>query len=133
MLTGGNDSLIKVWKIWVRGSKKSAIEHVKTLTGHGSSIMSIKCASNSKLFASTSGDKTLRIWDANALTCIRVLEGHDRYVGCSAFNLKCNLLVDGSNDKSINVWKLSGTLVPAHYNAVSQLFKLRPQSRDYIF
>ena len=112
VLTGGNDSLIKVWKVWVSGAKKSSVEHIKTLIGHGSSIMSIKWASNSRCFASGSGDKTTRLWDANTFDCIRVLEGHERYVGCGAFNFTGDLLVTGSNDRTFNVWKLSGSLVP---------------------
>ena len=126
VLTGGNDCLIKVWKVWVKGAKKGSIEHMKTLSGHGSTVMSVKFATSTRVFASTSGDKTLRLWDANSMYCIRVLEGHDRYVGCCAFNLNSKLLVSGSNDRSYNIWKLSGYLMPATYIESDAL--MRPSS-----
>ena len=39
-----------------------------------------------------------------------LLEGHSRYVNCGAFNPTGELLVTGSNDRSFNIWKLSGAL-----------------------
>ena len=39
-----------------------------------------------------------------------LLEGHSRYVNCGAFNPTGDLLVTGSNDRSFNIWKLSGAL-----------------------
>lgn len=110
LVTGGNDSLLKVWKVYVSGSKEGQIDFVQALIGHGSSLMSVKFAQHARLFASTSGDKTLRLWDSNTLLCLRVLEGHDRYVNCCAFNINGDLLATGSNDKSFNVWSLSGSL-----------------------
>ena len=86
------------------------MESLKTLTGHGGIIMSLKFAKKRRIFSSTSGDKTLRLWDAANFVCLRVLEGHDRYVNCGAFNPKGDLLATGSNDKSFNIWKLSGSL-----------------------
>ena len=75
MVTGGNDSLLKVWKLWNKSKKSGQIENIKTLSGHGGNIMSVKFAKNGKIFVSTSGDKTLRIWHAANLNCLRVLEG----------------------------------------------------------
>jgi WD40 repeat protein len=80
MVTGGNDSLVKVWKLWNKGKKSAQMEKMKILSGHGESIMSVKFAQNGRIFVSTSGDKTLRIWHASNLVCLRVIEGHGRYV-----------------------------------------------------
>ena len=79
MVTGGNDSLVKVWKLWNKGKKSAQMEKMKTLSGHGESIMSVRFAQNGRIFVSTSGDKTLRIWHASNLVCLRVIEGHGRY------------------------------------------------------
>ena len=75
MVTGGNDSLLKVWKLWNKGKNSGQMENIKTLSGHGGNIMSVKFAKNGRIFVSTSGDKTLRIWHAANLNCLRVLEG----------------------------------------------------------
>lgn len=111
MVTGGNDGLLKVWKVFNQGSlKPGTIEAAQTLSGHGGSVMSVKFAKDGKIMGSTSLDRTLRLWNANDFVCLRVLEGHDRYVKCCAFNIHGTLVSTGSNDKSINVWKLSGAL-----------------------
>ena len=107
IVTGGNDCLLKVWKL---ESQKSNLIPIKTLNGHGGVIMSVRFNHSGNLLATTSGDKTCRIWDTLNWVSLRVLEGHDRYVGCAAFNLSDDLLVTGSNDRSFNVWKLSGPL-----------------------
>ena len=57
------------------------------VSGHGCTIMSVRFIppeAHSKLggtvlFASTSGDKTLRLWNAASLNCLRVIENHQRY------------------------------------------------------
>merc|ERR1711936_1287280 len=71
MVTGGNDSLLKVWKLWNKGKNSGQMENIKTLSGHGGNIMSVKFAKNGRIFVSTSGDKTLRIWHAANLNCLR--------------------------------------------------------------
>lgn len=140
LATGGNDSIIKIWKVFEEVNKLSICEFVQELTGHGSTIMSLSFSPKSgKYLASTSGDKTIRIWNSASLVCFRVLDGkfnrqenefivilvkniaqfsftftlkffkisgHSRYVSSCAFNREEDLLVTGSNDKSIIVWSI---------------------------
>ena len=75
LVTGGNDSLLKVWKLWNKGKKTAQMENMKNLTGHGGNIMSVKYSKSGRIFVSTSGDKTLRIWHSSNLVCLRVIEG----------------------------------------------------------
>ena len=91
-MTGGNDCLLKVWKL---DTKNSSLLQMKVLNGHGGVIMSIRFNQSGTFLASTSGDKTCRIWDTLNFTSLRVLEGHDRYVGCVAFSLNDEFLVTG--------------------------------------
>ena len=97
MVTGGNDSLVKVWKLWNKGKKSAQMEKMKTLSGHGESIMSVKFAQNGRIFVSTSGDKTLRIWHSSNLVCLRVIEGHGRYGWdfVEFFSLKVHVFYEG--------------------------------------
>lgn len=57
--------------------------------------------SNGRMF-SGSYDKTVRVWDMEHLTCVRVLTGHSgavRALACSA-----NCVFSGSDDTTIKVW-----------------------------
>ena len=72
IVTGGNDCLLKVWKL---DTKQSNLTAMKILNGHGGVIMSVKFNQSGKLLASTSGDKTCRIWDTINFVNLRVI-GH---------------------------------------------------------
>ena len=76
LASGGNDGLIKIWKVFDSPEMFGKYEYVQELTGHGSTIMSLCFSPKSgKLMASTSGDKTARLWNSDSFQCLRVLEG----------------------------------------------------------
>ena len=76
LASGGNDGLIKIWKVFDIPEMFGKYEFVQELTGHGSTIMSLCFSPKSgKLMASTSGDKTARLWNSDSFQCLRVLEG----------------------------------------------------------
>ena len=116
LVTGGNDSLIKVWKISSSSFDETnfgQIDPIVTLKGHGCSLMSVRFApKSSQMFASTSGDKTLRLWNSVTYACLRVLENHQRYVICCSFSPDGKRVATGSNDKTVNVWSIEGLLKP---------------------
>lgn len=42
--------------------------------------------------------------------CVRVLEGHDRFVTSCGFSPDGKLLASGSNDKNVIIWDLTGSI-----------------------
>ena len=50
--------------------------HIRTLTGHTSSVYSVAFSPNGNKIASSSSDRTVRLWDANTGQNIRTLTGH---------------------------------------------------------
>eukprot|EP00037_Helgoeca_nana_P008541 m.76126 g.76126 ORF g.76126 m.76126 type:complete len:322 (+) comp19005_c0_seq1:19-984(+) len=69
----------------------------------------LKCmfSPDSKKLATTSSDKTARIWDVDAdFELKHTLEGHTAWVWDCAFSADSSLLVTGSSDSTARVWDL---------------------------
>ncbi len=58
-------------------------------------------------FASGSADKTIRIWHLKEKRSPQVLSDHERGVASVAFSDDKRLLISGSLDGKIKIWKLS--------------------------
>lgn len=65
-LTCGNDHMVKMWQLtlWKRSasSHQCAVELIRSLKGHSSTVTSVCFSDGGTLFASTSMDKTTRLW-----------------------------------------------------------------------
>ena len=67
---------------------------------------------DSKLLASASNDKIVRLWDPVSGTTVYTLEGHANKVTAVAFSHDSKLLASASWDKTVRLWDLaSGTTV----------------------
>lgn len=70
-LTCGNDHLVKVWRLilWKKSasSHQCAAEMVQSLRGHSSTATSVCFDDSGAVFASTSMDKTTRLWQVYPL------------------------------------------------------------------
>ncbi|RDW58661.1 hypothetical protein BP6252_13137 [Coleophoma cylindrospora] len=92
---------------------------LQTLEGHGDRVWSVAFSHDSKLLASASFDKTVKVWDAATGTLQQTLEGHgdetleghgDR-VWSVAFSHDSKLLASASSDETVKVWDAAtGTL-----------------------
>jgi WD40 repeat protein len=78
----------------------------QTLLGHSDWVVSVSFSYDSKLLASTSHDKTVRIWDTATSLLKRTLEGHSDPVRSVAFSPDSGLLVLASLDKTVRLWNV---------------------------
>ncbi len=106
----GADKQLRTWKPSGEGKQ------VKNAGGHGDDVFKIVAGPKDAVFATSSADKTVRLWDAN-LTAGKVLAGLTDYVYAVAFSADGTLVAGGSYDGSVGVWKVADGLPVKIWNA----------------
>ncbi|MFN6484328.1 MULTISPECIES: serine/threonine-protein kinase [unclassified Nostoc] len=86
-----------------------SLASIPTLTGHLGEVNSLAMNSNSLShnLASSSDDKTVKIWNIESGDEIRTLTGHSDWVYAVAISPDGKTVVSGSKDKTIKVWNLN--------------------------
>ncbi|KAI9765684.1 MAG: hypothetical protein M1840_007242 [Geoglossum simile] len=77
---------------------------MQTLEGHTNWVRVITFSPYSKLVASASDDKTLRVWGTVTGTAKSILKSHTDRIRAIAFSPDGNLVVSASSDDTVRVW-----------------------------
>jgi WD40 repeat protein len=80
---------------------------LNTLTGHTSSVMSVAFSPDGRTLASSSRDKSIRLWEVATGKLIRTLREHTADVYAVAFSPDGKSLASGSGDKTIRLWDIT--------------------------
>eukprot|EP01012_Entosiphon_sulcatum_P025929 TRINITY_DN31308_c0_g1_i1.p1 TRINITY_DN31308_c0_g1~~TRINITY_DN31308_c0_g1_i1.p1 ORF type:complete len:512 (+),score=88.86 TRINITY_DN31308_c0_g1_i1:23-1537(+) len=91
-VSASKDCTLKVWKLEERGNRHTQW----TLSGHTAGVTCVKWGGQGYIY-SCSQDHFLMVWDADAGTCVRRLEGHAHWVNHMALNTDI-VLRTGSHD-----------------------------------
>ncbi|MDF5691204.1 WD40 repeat domain-containing protein [Aquirufa aurantiipilula] len=108
LISVGKDARIKKWDI-----TKIVVpfEAASEVIAHMYAIHDLSFHPQLPLFASASMDKTIKIWDAENLTLLKVIDaarygGHKNSVNKLIWTPFEDQLVSASDDKNISVWKI---------------------------
>uniref|UniRef100_A0AAX7SYS3 Notchless protein homolog 1 n=1 Tax=Astatotilapia calliptera TaxID=8154 RepID=A0AAX7SYS3_ASTCA len=92
------------------------------MTGHSALVNEVLFSPDTRLLASASFDKSVKIWDGRTGKYLMSLRGHVASVYQIAWSADSRLLVSGSSDSTLKVWDIkSGKLnmdLPGHADEV---------------
>lgn len=102
----GRDAKIKRWLM--DGEKSHLVQEV---AAHIYAIHDLVMSPDKQFFASASMDKTIKIWSANDLTLLKVIDAtrygsHKNSVNKLIWSHYQDYLVSASDDKNISIWKI---------------------------
>jgi guanine nucleotide-binding protein subunit beta-2-like 1 protein len=124
LVSGGRDKLVIVWDLNLGAageheegdeaaeiSKTKLGKPLKALHGHNNFISSISISDDLKHVASSSWDKTIRLWDLATYKTKKLYSGHSKDCLSVVFSgANKRMLVSGSMDNSLRVWNANGEL-----------------------
>lgn len=77
-----------------------------TLEGHTNWVRSLAFSPDGRTVASSSADKTVKLWDTGSGALVQTLEGHTDFVYSVAYS-ESNTIASGSTDKTVRLWDSS--------------------------
>ena len=106
LLSVGRDAKIKRW--FLEGENTRLVQEVPA---HIYAIHDVVVSPCQQFFASASMDKTIKIWRANDLTLLKVIDAprygsHKNSVNKLLWSSFQDYLVSASDDKNISIWKI---------------------------
>ncbi|KAL1859931.1 SCF ubiquitin ligase complex subunit cdc4 [Paecilomyces lecythidis] len=124
ILTGSDDTNINVYD-----TKTGALR--ATLEGHEGGVWALEYHGNTLVSGST--DRSVRVWDIEKAKCTQIFQGHTSTVRCLQILLPAEvgkradgspemmpkepLIITGSRDSTLRVWKLPKPGDPVYYQA----------------
>ncbi|MFB2833045.1 NB-ARC domain-containing protein [Floridanema evergladense] len=110
LASGAADHTIRLWEVGDgehRGKDDNLelkTQNSKLLKGHTGWVRSVAFSPDGEVLASSSSDRTIKLWDYQTGECLRTYTGHQGSVYSIAFSPTGDLIVSGSGDRTVKFW-----------------------------
>ncbi|MEH1863607.1 MAG: ribosome assembly protein 4, partial [Nostoc sp.] len=86
---------------------ENKFQELNTLEGHSSGVSSVVFSPDGQRLASTSDDKTIKLWDVATSKAVQTLTGHSSAVSSVVFSPDGQRLASASHDNTIKLWDIA--------------------------
>lgn len=100
LVSGSDDFTLYLWK------PETDKKPLARMTGHQQLINDVKFSPDTRLVASASFDKSIKLWSSRTGAFLATLRGHVQAVYQIAWSADSRLLVSGSADSTLKVWNV---------------------------
>lgn len=107
----GADKQLRTW------NPKGEGKQVKNAGGHGDEIFKVAFNPKQPMLATSSADKSVRLWNSDTLAAGKTLAGLNDFVFAVAFSADGTLVAGGSYDGGVAVWKVADGTPVKVFNA----------------
>nr|CDJ97998.1 WD40 repeat domain containing protein [Haemonchus contortus] len=125
LFSAGNDTIIRLWKVPVSGTKEAWPSHrqgggpntmpsppqqatfVQAMEHHTDWINDLILCCNGRFLLSASNDTTVKVWNATKHFCMSTLRTHKDYVSCLAYAREHEKAASAGYDQSIYLWDIA--------------------------
>ncbi|XP_076805283.1 notchless protein homolog 1-like [Clavelina lepadiformis] len=98
MVSGSDDFTLFLW------NPSEEKKHLARMTGHQALVNDVRFSPDTRLIASASFDKSVKLWDGKNGKFLASLRGHVGAVYQVSWSADSRLLVSGSGDSTLKVW-----------------------------
>ncbi|KAI8059070.1 WD40-repeat-containing domain protein [Gilbertella persicaria] len=129
LLAGTKDAAVRIYDV----KTLQCYTNSSSADVHRGSVSQIRYSNTGKIFATSSFDGTVRIWDSTSSQCIRTLEGAHGGTAVSSVRFTANekYLLTAGLDSTIRLWEVTSGNVLMEYKGHEQRTQMLQPSFTY--